>query len=108
MLRRQLHRTENAYARETFAAAWMGFCGLILTCMTDNTLVYHVYYNNPLFVLLGAAYGVAWAQRHEYADSYVSRSVTVPVSAWGSRLKELDRAAIAASQPLKRIENGAG
>jgi O-antigen ligase len=93
-LRRQISLAESSHVRETFAAAWMGFCAMLLTCATDNTLIYHVYYNNPLFVLVGAAYGVAWAERQATSPGSTAITVRVPVTAWSSRLKELDRAAI--------------
>ncbi len=89
-LRRQVSLAENCHVREMFAAAWMGLCVMVLTCATDNTLIYHVYYNNPLFVLMGAAYGVAWAERQAAARGSTAITVNLPVSTWGSRLKALD------------------
>ncbi len=106
-LRRQISRADNCHVRETFAAAWMGFCAMLLTCATDNTLIYHVYYNNPLFVLVGAAYGVAWAERRAMAGGSAAIRVGLPVSDWGSRLKDLDRAAIAAGQSVGLPQQGA-
>ena len=38
-----------------------GFCGLLITCATDNTLIYNLYYTDPLFALIGAVYGVVLA-----------------------------------------------
>jgi hypothetical protein len=37
---------------------------LLISCATDNTILYNIYFTNPLFAILGGAYGVAWAQSH--------------------------------------------
>ena len=61
----QMYETRIRAARssgaphEAFVAAFLGFCGLVITCCTDNTLIYNLWYTNPLFALLGAAYGAA-------------------------------------------------
>jgi hypothetical protein len=107
-LRRQISLAESSHVRETFAAAWMGFCAMLLTCATDNTLIYHVYYNNPLFVLVGAAYGVAWAERQATSPGSTAITVRVPVTAWSSRLKELDRAAIGVGPTGEMPQQGLG
>ncbi len=45
--------------RRAFAAVWLGFAGFLILAISDNPLVYNLWYMNPLFALLGAAYGVA-------------------------------------------------
>jgi O-antigen ligase len=44
-------------ARQTFVASFLGLLALTITCITDNTLVYNLSYTDPLFALMGAAYG---------------------------------------------------
>jgi O-antigen ligase len=71
-LRRQIDSTEGI-VKATFTAAWLGFCALLITCLTDNTLVYNMLYTDPLFALLGAAYGAASAERSD-------RPAVVPIN----------------------------
>ncbi|HVS40201.1 MAG TPA: O-antigen ligase family protein [Gemmataceae bacterium] len=52
-------RRSTGVVRTAFAAALLGFLLLAITSCTDNTLGYNLWYMDPLFVLLGAAYGVA-------------------------------------------------
>jgi O-antigen ligase len=66
--------------RTAFAAAWLGFFGLLITCISDNTIVYNAFYTDPLFVVLGAAYGVAIAES--------PRSVAAPAIYRKPRRKE--------------------
>ena len=56
-LRRQLGR-QRGVVRHAFAAVILGWIMFLITSCTDNTLVYCAAYMNPLFALLGAAYGV--------------------------------------------------
>jgi hypothetical protein len=35
---------------------------LFISSCTDNTITYHIYFTNPLFAILGAAYGVVAAE----------------------------------------------
>lgn len=50
--------------RTAFVACWLGFCVLFISCATDNTILYNIYYTNLLFAVLGGAYGVTWAESH--------------------------------------------
>jgi O-antigen ligase len=52
----------DGVVRASFAAVWLGFIALLMSCFTDNTITYHIYFTNPLFVVLGAAYGVYFAE----------------------------------------------
>jgi O-antigen ligase len=61
-LRRQIAASDDI-VRMAFTAAWLGLCAMLISCFTDNTLVYTVLYTNPLFAVLGAAYGAAWVER---------------------------------------------
>ncbi|MGE0606923.1 MAG: O-antigen ligase family protein [Pirellulales bacterium] len=49
--------------QQAFAGAYLGLLALLLTSLTDNTLGYNLQFTNPLFVLLGGAFGVAHAER---------------------------------------------
>lgn len=106
-LRRQIALAQDDRVREMFAAAWLGFCALLLSCTTDNTIIYHVYYNNPLFALVGAAYGVAWAERRARGPA-ASAPVTLEVTSWGSRLQSVDRAALGVGNSAVLPQQGAG
>lgn len=65
-IRRQIRQTDGI-VREAFAGALMGITLLLLTSATDNTISYNLGFNNPLFALLGAAYGVS---RREQGENY--------------------------------------
>jgi hypothetical protein len=54
----RLIKSTDGVVQTAFTAAWLGFAGFLLSSMSDNTISYHQYYMNPLFVILGAAYGV--------------------------------------------------
>lgn len=56
-LRRRLWRTSGQVQRG-YAAALLGLLLFLVTACTDNPLIYNLWYMNPLFALLGAAYGV--------------------------------------------------
>jgi O-antigen ligase len=56
-LRRRLWRTTGPVQRG-HAAALLGLLLFLVTACTDNPLVYNLWYMNPLFALMGAAYGV--------------------------------------------------
>ena len=57
-LRMEIARSSGP-TRQAFAAAWLGLAGFLILAISDNPLVYNLWYMNPLFALLGAAYGVA-------------------------------------------------
>ena len=65
-LRTQLRASEGII-RTAFAAAWLGLLVFLITGTTDNTLSYNLAYMNPLFAVLGAAYGVAGRKRSDEA-----------------------------------------
>jgi O-antigen ligase len=56
-LRGRIRRSQGAL-RTAYAASWLGLVLFMITAFTDNTLSYNLWYMNPLFALLGAAYGV--------------------------------------------------
>jgi len=74
-LRRQMARSRGP-ARAAFAAAWLGFAGFLVLAVSDNPLIYNVWYMNPLFALLGAAYGTAVA---DAPPAPASDAVPVPL-----------------------------
>lgn len=57
-LRREM-LTAKGVVRYGFAAALLGWCMFLIAACTDNPLVYAVWFTNPLFAVMGAAYGVA-------------------------------------------------
>ncbi len=61
-LRRRIRRSGGTL-RTAFTASWLGLVVLMITAFTDNTLSYNLWYMNPLFAVLGAAYGVAGRQQ---------------------------------------------
>jgi O-antigen ligase len=46
-------------AQSAWVAAWLGLCAFLLTACTDNPLIYNIWFMNPLFAVIGAAYGLA-------------------------------------------------
>jgi O-antigen ligase len=106
-LRVQISKTDGI-VRETFTAAWLGFWALLLSCVTDNTIIYHVFYINPLFAVLGAAYGVAWAERRARTPAYEPATFNVGVTDWQARLKNVDRAAVGVGGSAVLPQQGAG
>lgn len=56
-IRRHIGRTHGEQ-REAWTACWLALIVLLVTGLTDNTLVYNLWYTDPLFALLGAAYGL--------------------------------------------------
>jgi O-antigen ligase len=52
----RIHRSRGV-VRTAFAAAWLGLLVFVIAAFTDNPLGYNLWYTNPLFAVLGAAYG---------------------------------------------------
>lgn len=65
-LRRQISLRGDDMARTAFTAGWLGFWAMLVSCATDNTIAY-VMYVNPLFIMIGAAYGAARGEARESA-----------------------------------------
>ncbi len=61
-LRKRIAETRGI-ARTALAASYLGFCALLITCITDNTITYNLFYTDPLFAMLGSAYGLLASQR---------------------------------------------
>ena len=57
-LERRIKSRDDDLVRTAFSAGWLGFWAMLVSCCTDNTMAY-VMYVNPLFVVIGAAYGAA-------------------------------------------------
>ncbi len=87
-LRRQVAATDGI-VRTTLTAAWLGFCALLISCLTDNTLVYNLLYTDPLFVLLGAGYGVALAELR--TGSQTTLQPAAPVDDWRQQFTHRNR-----------------
>jgi len=63
-------QTSDGVVRSALAAAWVGLVMLLASSFFENTITYHIYFTNPLFAILGGAYGVLWAER-EHAQATV-------------------------------------
>ncbi len=63
---RRLRRTHGVL-RRGFTVAFLGLCAFLIISVTENALVYSVWYMNPLFAILGASYGVDRARRRARA-----------------------------------------
>jgi hypothetical protein len=60
-LRRQMFQTDGI-VRTALAGSYLGLCALLITCLTDNTITYNLFYTDPLFALLGSGYGLYWSE----------------------------------------------
>src|SRR5205085_6961999 len=52
-------RRSRGVVRTAFTASWLGLLAFLISACTDNTLSYNLWYMDPLFAVMGAAYGVA-------------------------------------------------
>ncbi|MCA9149685.1 MAG: O-antigen ligase family protein [Planctomycetales bacterium] len=77
--------------RAGFGAAALGIIGFAILCLTDNVLIYNLYYNNMLFGMLGLCYGVAAASANgvtnspETVTSKLAQSPVLPTP-WGQQI----------------------
>lgn len=60
---RRIIRTTSFKDTEAFVTAYLGLIALFIITMTENTTTYVLYFMNPLFAILGAAYGVKTSRR---------------------------------------------
>jgi hypothetical protein len=51
--------------QQAFSASILGILFFLIVAATDNPLVYNLWYTDPLFVLMGAAYGAHCARKEE-------------------------------------------
>ncbi len=65
-LRRQMFE-HDGILRTALAGSYLGLCALLITCLTDNTITYNLFYTDPLFALMGSAYGLLAALRNPVA-----------------------------------------
>jgi O-antigen ligase len=63
-LKREVRRTTGV-VQQAFGAAWLGLLVFLMIAATDNPIVYHVWYMNPVFALMGAACAVAREEENE-------------------------------------------
>jgi O-antigen ligase len=68
-------RRATGIVRQAFATAWLGLAVFLLIACTDNPVTYILFFMDPLFALMGAAYGVA---RAEEARRAPARHVAFP------------------------------
>jgi O-antigen ligase len=52
-------RHSDGVVRQAFVASWLGMAAFLLYATTDNPITYILFFMDPLFALMGAAYGVA-------------------------------------------------
>jgi hypothetical protein len=62
-------RRSDGILRDAFAISMLGMIVLALNACTDNPLAYNLWFMDPLFVLIGAAYGVKSATASEKAEN---------------------------------------
>ena len=93
VLRRQIGAMPDGLARMTLAAAWLGFCAMLISCSTDNTIGYTVLYTNPLFALLGAGYGALHGEPLAACAPSQSMKPSVRLAAMHERLLKIRCAA---------------
>ncbi len=55
-------RCSDGVLQQVFAGAWLGLAAFLIVASTDNPIVYNLWYMDPVFALVGAAYGVATAR----------------------------------------------
>ncbi len=63
-LRREM-RLAKGIVRYAFAASLLGWWVFLIAACTDNPLIYAVWFTNPLFAVMGAAYGVVTREPRE-------------------------------------------
>ncbi|MBC8352241.1 MAG: O-antigen ligase family protein [Planctomycetes bacterium] len=76
-------RSSDGVVRHAFSAVWLAWLMFLFTSLTDNTLIYCAAYMNPMFALLGGAYGVHQRQRS------TSREASDVLSTCGSTESEM-------------------
>jgi O-antigen ligase len=103
-LRRLSKSMTNESARIAFTGAYLGFIAMLVTCMTDNTLLYNTFYTNPMFALLGAAHGVASSSSCKSAGP-VEAVAGVSGRSTRSRWKTRNRAVLGGVRPAIRWHN---
>lgn len=70
-------RNTTGATRCAFAAAFLGMLVFMINACTDNPLTYNIWFTDPLFVLIGAAYGAAQGTKQEM-DQQVSDRLDTP------------------------------
>jgi O-antigen ligase len=86
-LGRQIGCTDGV-VQQAFAGAWLGLAAFLPLAFTDNPIIYHLWYMNPVFALIGAAYSVA---NQEELDSEVAAASRFPVAPPWRRSPDLSR-----------------
>ncbi|MEX2285631.1 MAG: O-antigen ligase family protein, partial [Planctomycetaceae bacterium] len=67
VLGRQIREAEGVLQR-ALLAAFLGLTAMLVTCLTDNTITYNLFYTDPLFAVIGSAAGVLWTERQLAAN----------------------------------------
>ena len=71
--------------RSAFVAAWLGWCALLVSSASDNTIIYNIYYTNLLFALIGAANGVFAASTASEQKPETSKIIELGSLGFGTR-----------------------
>jgi len=69
-------QSTDGVTQKAFTACWLGWCAMLISCGTDNTILYNVYYTNLLFALIGGAYGVYAATTSDEALPEPKKAIT--------------------------------
>ncbi|WP_442511041.1 O-antigen ligase family protein [Novipirellula sp. SH528] len=67
-------RSSTGLVQQTYLAAWLGWLLFLINATTGNPISYNLWFMNPLFVLMGAAYGVDALQRDESSPNTIDPS----------------------------------
>lgn len=99
-LNRLINSLDDGIVRSAFVGVWLGLIATLISCITDNTILYHMYVTNPLFALMGAGYGAAWAERREKATMSSPDSLESTLPTLLPWMRGYDPAQFGATQPL--------
>jgi O-antigen ligase len=83
-LRGQIKRSRGS-VRTAMAASWLGLVVFMISAITDNTLSYNLWYMNPLFAVMGAAYGAAGHCGEETPTAPPEATLSDPMPAPGQQ-----------------------
>ena len=99
-LYRMIASMDEGIVRSAFVGVWLGFIAMLISCVTDNTILYHMYVTNPLFALMGAAYGAAWAEQRNKSATSASEILEPPLTTLQPWMRDHDPTTLGATQIL--------
>jgi O-antigen ligase len=71
---RRLMRSESGEGNTAAVAAFLGVLTWLCFSVTDNPIIYNVFFTHPLFAIVGAAYGLAGSRRQLSSEPTPSTS----------------------------------